>query len=682
MNARITLFCLIGFVPAIALAEPIELRIVPPDVPRHDLCVPQESVAEVQARWASGTWPNGRTHAQIRRDITVLRKEDAAGNLVLIQSIIEGLAVRGSKFAGKRALLAEIEALRAAGALQEIKSRQLVQKLAAQSTGTSAQVTRALARFYQDGLGVAPDPKLADHYLMQAANLGHPDAVLTLAERRVQGSAPIGWKEPVRESVQNAFDALTTPLNAGVCERSARIARAYFSGTLVQKDAELGQVWLRFAADLGDAQAAWKIYEEQRLAEDVEPDTTLRLTYLAQAADAGLPFAQIALGRVYELGALVPQDLPRALEMYQKAAGQGHRAGLIRLALFLETHRAEFRELEGTRLEALVRLAEMETPPAWVSTRLANHKMEAGYAPSTVAGAKALYEEAAALGDREAMTRLAELLLMNPSNAAAFFRAVDLLSEAVALHGSTGAAKKLYDAYMCKAPDSPRLDEAMYWKAQYAAADPALQPVDAGNVAGVAALQSQALYRRNSALESWVSHLKEQHGAPALLAFWDGYTENYGQLLKAQSAYDQFESTDVQWRQDAKAVLAEVNAREGLLTMTALDRALRRGEWDLEALLVKEVNLGSGAALRLLAAARGKRIEETIAPHLERLVKFGDFDALNLAAPLAENPERMLDRAIGIMPCDFKSAMTLHRTAARIGNTARVAAPDHRRSSA
>lgn len=476
----------------------------------------------------------------------------------------------------------------------------------------------------------------------------------------------------MRESVQKAFDALMTPFNAGVCERSARIARAYFNGTLVQKDAELGQVWLRFAADLGDAQAAWKIYELQRLAEDVEPNTSLRLTYLAQAADAGMPFAQIALGRVYELGALVPQDLPHALEMYQKAAGQGNRAGLIRLALFLETHRAEFPDLAPSRLEALHTLAQTDAPPAWVFTRLANHALEAGYTLQTVSSAKALYEEAAVLGDREAMSRLADLLLMDPSDETSFFRAVDLLSEAVALHGSTGASKKLYDAYMCKALDSPRLDEAMYWKAQYAAADPALPPMDSGNVAGAAALQSQALYRRKSALEPWFSHLKEQDGAPALLAFWDEYTENYGQLLSAQSAYDQLESAEVQWQQVAKVVLADVHAREGVLAMTALDRALRHGEGDLEAMLIKEVDLGSGAALRLLAAARGKRVEDTIAPHLELLVKFGDFDAINLAAPLSDDPARMLVRAIGMMPCDFKSAMALHRTAARIGDKARA----------
>ncbi|MCG8620931.1 MAG: hypothetical protein MJE68_02865, partial [Proteobacteria bacterium] len=116
-----------------------------------------------------------------------------------------------------------------------------------------------------------------------------------------------------------------------------------------------------------------------------------------------------------------------------------------------------------------------------------------------------------------------------------FGQAVDLLAEAVAVHGSTGAAKKLFDAYMCKSADSPHVDEALYWRAQYEAADPPL-PQSEGDL--IAALQSQALYRRHSALELWFPHVKAQNDI-ATVAFWDLYTQGFGQLLEQQLGLQQ-----------------------------------------------------------------------------------------------------------------------------------------------
>lgn len=666
MNARAFLLVLVCGLPEFGSAQPIDLSFPPPDVPKQDLCANGRSLDQIRDTWAVEGWPEGLSTTTASRDIATLRKENAAEHVALIQRIIANLAKRDPKFAGKRALMAEIEALRAAGADQDIRARQLVPELAALSNGTSPQVSRALARYYGDGLGVKADQVLADQYLVTAARLGHPDALLTLASRRNKGTAPVQWDMPAKDSVLKAFKTLITPLNSGVCDRSSRIARAYLTGDLVQKNAELGQAWLRFAADLGDAHAAWKVYELQRLAEEVLPDTQVRIRYLTQAAEAGLPFAQVALGRVYERGALVAQDLERAKELFTRAADQGYRAGLVRLAMFLEDQEDSFPNSGPHWHSALERLSETEDPPAWVFTRLAKARLKEEKSPD--AKIIGLYRKAADLGDREAMTRLAELLLSDRSKADGFGQAVDLLAEAVAVHGSTGAAKKLFDAYMCKSADSPHVDEALYWRAQYEAADPPL-PQREGDV--IAALQSQALYRRHSALELWFPHVKAQNDI-ASVAFWDLYTQGVGQLLEQQLVVDLGRIASVQWREDAKRLLTLIHDRDGTAAMMAFSNATIMEGPALEARLIQETSQGSGAALRMLASVRGEGVHKILPPHLNDLLRKGDFDALLLVTPYADKPLRVLDRAIGKMPCDFKSAMAVARVSGRVGAFERV----------
>jgi TPR repeat protein len=491
---------------------------------------------------------------------------------------------------------------------------------------------------------------------------------MTLASRHLEGDAPTDWVQAPEASVRLAFENLLTPLNGKICDRSKRIARAYLNSEVVQKDAELGQGWLQFAASLGDAQAAWKIYELQRKAEEVAPNTALRLRYLKQAAGAGLPYAKIALGQVYERGALLPKDLNRALSLYRDVARTGDRAGQVRLALFLEEHKWTYPELRAEKGDILKALTERSDAPPWAFTRLA-HYVAQSLGPWN-ATSRNLLVTAVDLGDREALMRLASLLLADRTQPSNFDAAVDFLTEAVSLHGSTGAAKKLYDAYMCKSPYAPEVAEAGFWRAQYLAADPPLLS-DRGS-RSYPALQAQALYLRPSALRLWFDHLDRMDARDPMALFWEDYAAGFAQMRDAQRVLAQSSTLGLQEKADFSALLAKAFSSGNPSGLTKLLDALGQNSNKLEPLLLDYARDGSGAAVRLLAHRRDEDLGSTVKSLLPDLLRMGDFEALLLAAPFAVDRARVLDRAIGIMPCDFKSAMQIARVAGRIGDFDRL----------
>lgn len=655
-------------------AGPVDLTFAPPAVPAQTICHKSRGSEAARATWAhpSTDWPRDLSTSEIRLDIKALRDLNAVEFLPVILSIINGLAERDPSYRGKHATLAEIEARLAAGDLQALRDRHLVAQLAAQSTGSSAQITWALARYFRDGIGVEQDTGKADAYLVLAAEIGHPEALMTLAQRQLAETAPKGWDAPAEATMRRGLERLLGPLNSGVCDRAGRIARLYLEGRGLRADAELAQAWWRFAADLGDAQAAWTVYELQSQAELVTPDTTIRLAYLNQAADAGLPYAQVALGRVYERGALVPRDLQAAFDLYQRVAQTGDRAGMIRLTLFLQNHAAAFPEQTPLKISMLQHLADRDDAPGWVYTRLATHSVHTAGRWGDLAAQWALLGKAKAAGDRDGMSRLVELLLADRTDPAHFDQALALLGELVTVHGSTGAAKKLHDAHMCRAPDSPRVPEAQFWKAQYLASDPPLpQATQLGqDPLAVAAVQAQALSQRRSALRLWFVHL-----APQERHFWSSLSNGYDELvdlyqtIEANPAWSATEKQEV--AQLAGDIFATMGAGAADDFVQGMDLPPNAEKTKLLSALAAQ---GNGLALKLLL--QGSAEPEVIwRTHLLATRTHGDFKALLLALPRLPRAERAatLDRAIAVMPCDYKGAIAVAQAAGRVGDVARVA---------
>lgn len=676
-NSALVFALLLSCLATTLCAGPVQLRFTPPDLVAQNICAGGRTLDKVLVDWSDANrWPEHLSSAAIRRDITALRKADGVGQFPLILHMINGLSARDVAFSGKRALLAEIEARLAAGQVDVVRKAHLVPQLADLSTGTSAQIARALSRFYRDGVGVARDLSVADYHMVAAAKLGHPDALMELAARQIAGDAPADWSEDAALSVQKAFKARLGALDAGICERAKRIARAYQQGDVVAQDAALAQDWLMFAAKLGDAQAAWQVYEIQVLAEEVAADPNIRIYHLEQAAEAGLPFAQIALGQAYERGAIVPQDLDQSLTLYRTAAQDGERAGLVRLALFLEERRDVLPELEAEKIAILEQLAAREDAPGWVFTRLGKIHEAQGGRWSDVPRLKALYEQAAALSDRDGTLRLARLLLADREETENFQKATDLLRELVTVHGSTGAAKGFFEAYLCRGASSPYVREAMYWQEQYLAADP---PIPEQAELHLAALQSQALYGRASTLGAWFNYLKDNEKEDQKL-FWYAYSDGYPVLHVSAEDVSALSHLPLEVRQSAVAVLKqffEAGETAKILRLTALLQAHHSEGFspELQSLLEEMSQDGSGAALALLIGLSDQPESQLIPRALSEIQARGDFEALLLGLPYSEPgaQSRMLDQAISVMSCDYKSAMRVVKTASRIGDTARVA---------
>ena len=205
-NSAVALSLLLSRLASALIAGPVQLRFIPPDLASQNICSEGRTLETVLSDWRDANrWPEHLSSVTIRRDITTLRKADGVGHFPLILHMINGLSARDAAFSGKRALLAEIEARLAAGQVDVVHKAHLVPQLADLSTRTSAQIARALSRFYRDGVGVARDLSVADHHLVTAAKLGHPDALMELAARQIAGGTPADWSDAAALSVQKAF---------------------------------------------------------------------------------------------------------------------------------------------------------------------------------------------------------------------------------------------------------------------------------------------------------------------------------------------------------------------------------------------------------------------------------------------------------------------------------------------
>ncbi len=670
--------------PAYAFGQtgPIALEFEPPAVAPDPICTPRASDEDTIAFWSN--WDGGRLPEMsiplIKRDMNRLQGINGRRWFETVDTLITRIAEVDPGFAGNNALLARIGAMEAAGDFDGIRTQQLVVQLATDADNLSPRLKNALSRFFREGIGVDRDIEKADQLLVAAGHAGNADALLTLSRMALAGEAPAGWDVPTDLAVTMAFGALVGELNPTICDRTARIAREFHNGDVVQRNVQLAHDWFRFTADLGDANAAWKVVEYHMEAEGFEKDNDVLLQYLYQASDAGLPFAQIELGRLYETGALVEQDLDRTLELYRDAASTGKRPGLTRLSLFLETHRDDYPELDDERYAALQQLAELDDAPGWIFTRLAQDVLirEGRWAGEDKA--ITLLERAAELGDMDGMSRLAQILISRRGSAEEFERAVDLLSHTVSVYGGVTPAKHLHAAFMCQAPDSPRLEEAAHWRAVEAATDSANIEISANDLITltaeddpltIATIQSQALYGRPKSLASYLKFLEYYDRAtPEIRAFWEEYSGQYTQVLKALAQLELELAQNPVERLAAIDLLRTEYRNAGASAALALAEALLNynsaavdSSAEVARLLTEPASAGEGAAMRLLASTdandpTGRLTYEKFADVIEAN---GDFDALIFAIPFLEPDQResYIARAVGVMLCDYKNVMTL-----------------------
>ena len=664
--------------PAGLGAQTLPLDFAPPDIAGTPVCVPRSSDADLLAEWSAWdqrTLPD-RDIGLINRDLRRLSEIDPLAWDETISKAILLLPAVSPSYTEDHVTLARIEHMITLGQLQELRAEGLVQRLLDRGDENSPRMLNALAGFLTEGIGIDRDTARGSEFLMAAGYGGNADALLTLSRLAVAGTAPKAWDINPQLAVTMAFGSLVGQIDPLICDRIARIAREFSSGEIVSVDHDLAVRWYRFAADLGDPIAAWRVAEYQLQSELVSKDNDVLMTYLTKAADGRLPYAQVALGRIYETGALVPVDMAKALTLYEAAAADNDRAGLIRLSGFLEAQLAKNPTVKPDFVQTLVRLEALQDPPAWVFAKHAANILAEQGRWTGQSAARQLLEQGAARQDPAAIVMLAQMNFGAATTEPQFFAAADQLIQTVSSLGEAAPTADLYAAFMCKAPHAPMLDQASYWAAAEAAigsssvqfTDQALANLaDNPDPLAMAALQTQALYGRATPLANLLAVL-ERDGSPASeIAFWTAYADRFANVATARATLALGQATtaaerDAALAQFRTAMAAGESGAALKLAQALLVNATDVGRSEALTLLLPLAQDGNGEAMGLLPSANRqtyptvRAVYDSFAATIDTR---GDFLALMLALPYLPDTAIRDDyyrRAIAAISCTFPEA--------------------------
>ncbi|MDH4413401.1 MAG: tetratricopeptide repeat protein [Rhizobium sp.] len=668
----------------------IDVRFAPPDVelPKTAVCTPrvrdEDMIAEWTA-WDQKALPKRATFA-ITRDMNRMRDLDARRFEPIITRI-QGLMPTVKKDYDKTdALFDRIKLMLAKGESERVRQEGLVQTLL-DTGGHPAGSLNTLADYLIDGRGITQDKQAGLKLKVQAAYGGNADAILDLAHLTEEGESVEGWQIEPELAVNMAFGSLVGVLDEGICDRISRVAREYDDGEVVVKDPQLSMAWYRFAADLGDTAAAWEVAELNLLSEKVVKDNEVLLTYLKKAADGGNMAAILEMGRLYAEGALVPRDREKAFDYFKQAEAAGNQAGLIKQTQLLEQTKDTSPADAAAYEDLLRRLIARNDPPTWAFTRLARLIQTRDGIWKSAPEVKPLLEEAVKRGDIEGGIDLAELLMREDLSSTTIARSTDLLSGAIHINGEINAIAKLQRVYLCMDPAGPNVEASDYWANIEAGAgnktlDLAPEQIDQlpelKDPMVIAAIQTQALYGRASALALYQRYLKGAGYSDQVLRFWAERAEvRRGATVEA--ALLEFKQNLEKGRiNDAKRSIQMTG--EGMTVDAGLSFArflVNNYATDAESVaLAKEIlhplaETGSGRAVRLLQELEGPDMDPLSSP----LTRFGDVmrDRGDMSAQLllAENSgsteqrERLYHQAIATQRCDYDDTMALAEFAIR-----------------
>lgn len=668
----------------------IDVRFAPPDVelPKSAVCAPrvrdEDMIAEWTA-WDKKVLPKRATFA-ITRDMNRMRELDARRFDSIITRIQALMPTVKKGYDQTDALFDTVKLMLAKGEADKVRTDGMVKKLL-DIGGHPAGSLNTLADYLIEGEGIEQDRQAGLKLKVQAAYGGNADAILDLARLTKDGEAVEGWEIEPELAVNMAFGALVGVLDEGICDRISRVAREYDDGEIVVKDPNLSMAWYRFAADLGDTAAAWEVAELNLLSEKVEKDNDVLLKYLKKAADGGNMAAILEMGRLYGEGALVPRDRQKAFAYFKQAEAAGNQAGIIRQAQLLEQTR-ETSSADAAAYEELLRkLITRNDPPPWAFTRLARVIQARDGIWRSAAEVKPLLEEAVKRGDIEGGIDLAELLLREDLSPKTIARSTDLLSEAIHINGEINAIAKLQKVYLCMDPAGPNFKAADYWANIEAGAGNKTLELAPGQIDKlpelkdpmvIAAIQTQALYGRASALALYQRFLKAAGYSDQVLRFWAERAEvRRGATVEA--ALLEFKQNLEKGRiNDAKRSIQMTG--EGMTVDAGLSFArflVNNYATDPESVaLAKEIlnplaQSGAGRAVRLLQELEGPDMDPLSSPLLrfgEVMRDQGDMSAKLLLAENAatrEDQTRLYHQAISTQRCDYDDTMALAEFAIR-----------------
>jgi TPR repeat protein len=685
-------------------AETVDLQFEPPQIEASSICSSRAPDEDLVARWTAwdGRSLAGMDPASVSRDLRRLRDMDPVGWYSKIDIAMKLLPSIEPGYSGDKMDLERAELMVAAGKQRELLALQLVPRLLSRDISSSPRMQLALSRMLDQGLGIEADPRRALELLVSAANAGNADALLELVSRQLAGDQIEGWDVDPEMAVTMAFGALVGQLDPMICDRVTRIAREYKNGDIVTRNMELSERWYRFAADLGDTSAAWKVSELHMRSEDMNKDNNALITYLTRAAESGTPYVEITLGRLYEIGALVPKDLTHAAELYDRAAANGDRSGMIRRTLFLASLAKEDPGYEIAHARSLQELAALDDAPSWAYTEQAAKILETKGRWAGEADAIPYLEKAAALDDGDAIAMLARFRLRLVTDIPGFYGEVDKVIRTVYSMGKIDPMASLQDTFTCRSPNAPQREEAAYWRQIEDATGTKTVDADMAEVEALikshdplklARLQSQALYGRPTAVALFRTYL-DRSGAPAAeRAFWAEYALRFDGAVLSQTVLTLKSAPTVAIWKTELAALRKLLADGDLEAGQHLAEALIKGpprpadaeEYAPTAAEMAEAtdallplaNDGRGEAIALLSRTDPVRWpqDQVVQREFAKVIAArGDFAAIVFALPFVSQDPAMradyLARATNSTTCVFDEALSMLEVAAKMKDDA------------
>ena len=163
------------------------------------------------------------------------------------------------------------------------------------------------------------DPSKAKMWYQKAADLGHVDAINELGDCYAVGFG-------VAEDAEKAVEYYQKAADLGHVDAMYNLGNCYANGNGVAEDAEKAVEYYKKAADLGkiDALLGVGVICENK------GDFADAVTYYTQAAEKGVPYAYLNLGKCYLEGKGFTQDLAKAEELINKAEELGVEASEIK----------------------------------------------------------------------------------------------------------------------------------------------------------------------------------------------------------------------------------------------------------------------------------------------------------------------------------------------------------------
>jgi len=197
--------------------------------------------------------------------------------------------------------------------------------------------------YWQAVAGLPHDPVQSAQWLAKAAAQGHPGAQTVLAYDYEQGHG-------VPKDYSQAVAWLRKALAQNYPDAMFHMGRLTSTGKGVRQDENAARQWFQKAADAGSADGiiALRQYREYDMEAPARPvamradqayqakDYPRAAALYREAANAGNPSAQVALGTLLRQGLGVPKDPKEAFQLFRQAATKGYARAEAQVGFALE----------------------------------------------------------------------------------------------------------------------------------------------------------------------------------------------------------------------------------------------------------------------------------------------------------------------------------------------------------